>query len=80
MTKKPKTRNNVNLEYLVPIKVVFEGMVTVEAMTKMEARETVEQNFWATIGQTGDNQNVNIKDIQVDVHSSEIQYKRVTRK
>ena len=49
-------------KYSVPVKIVFKGTVEVEANGRVEARNVVLENFWATMGNCGDNCKQQIKD------------------
>ena len=57
--------------YEVPVTVAFTGTVKVRAKNITEARLMVERNFWATIGNIGENDS-NILDWNMDTHCDSV--------
>ncbi len=66
-------------KYKTVVRIVFVGDVEVIANNKVEAKEIVENNFWATLGNTGSNDEEAIPDWSITTHSENIQVLTVNK-
>lgn len=58
-------------KYIVPVKIIFEGYVIVEAETKKEASDNIKENYNGIIQSHGDPSREEYVDWDIPIHSTE---------
>jgi hypothetical protein len=64
--------------FRVPVKIIFEGHVIVEANSKIEASNNVKNNFNGIIGEIGDSTCQEFIDWDISLHSSKTKVGYIT--